>query len=80
MLNYSTFGKYTLELTANKFSVTVNKSKTDYKYNQIKKIKEKRNCFEVKFKKGRDYLTFEKKFFTEEEYSKAIKMFKEKIY
>ena len=79
MLNYSTFGKYTLELTPNKFSVTVNKNKTDYKYNQVKKIKEKRNCFEVKLKKGRDYLTFEKKFFTEEEYTKAIKMFKEKI-
>jgi len=79
MLNYSSFGKYTLELTPNKFSVTVNKSKTDYKYNKVKRIKEKKNCFEVKFKKGRDYLTFEKKFFAEEEYSKAINMFKEKI-
>ena len=79
MLNYSTFGKYTLELTPNKFSVTVNKSKTDYKYNQVKKIVEKKDCFEVKFEKGRDYLTFEKKFFTEEEYNKAISIFKEKI-
>ena len=79
MLNYSSFGKYTLELTPNKFSVTVNKSKTDYKYNQVKRIKERKNCFEVKFKKGRDYLTFEKRFFTEEEYTKVINMFKEKI-
>ncbi len=79
MLNYSTFGKYTLELTPNKFSVRVNKSKTDYKYKDVKKIVEKKDCFEIKFKKGRDYLTFEKKFFTEEEYSKAISMFKEKI-
>lgn len=79
MLNYSTFGKYTLELTPNKFSVRVNSGKTDYKYKDVKKIVEKKDCFEVKFKKGRDYLTFEKKFFTEEEYTKAINMFKEKI-
>ncbi|MBQ2947182.1 MAG: hypothetical protein IJE04_05015 [Bacilli bacterium] len=79
MLNYNTFGKYTLELTSNKFSITINKNKTDYKYSQVKRIKERKNCFEIKFKKGRDYLTFEKKFFTEEEYTKAIKMFKEKI-
>ena len=38
MLNYSTVGKYTLELTPNKFSVRVNSGKTDYKYNQVKKI------------------------------------------
>ena len=79
MLNYSTFGKYTLELTPNKFSVRVNSGKTDYKYKDVKKIVEKKDCFEIKFKKGRDYLTFEKKFFTEEEYTKAINMFKEKI-
>ena len=79
MLNYSTFGKYTLELTPNKFSVRVNSVKTDYKYKDVKKIVEKKDCFEVKFKKGRDYLTFEKKFFIEEEYTKAINMFKEKI-
>lgn len=79
MLNYSTVGKYTLEITPNKFSVRVNSGKTDYKYKDVKKIVEKKDCFEIKFKKGRDYLTFEKKFFTEEEYSKAISMFKEKI-
>ena len=49
------------------------------KYKDVKKIVEKKDCFEIKFKKGRDYLTFEKKFFTEEEYTKAINMFKEKI-
>ena len=79
MLNYNTYGKYTLELTPNKFSVTVNKSKSDYKYNQIKKIVEGKNNFKIKLKNTREYLTFEKKFFTLEEYNKMIKMFKEKI-
>ena len=79
MLNYNTYGKYTVELTPNKFSVTVNKSKTDYKYNQVKKIVERRNHFKVKFNKSREYLTFEKKFFTYNEYAQIIKMFKEKI-
>jgi len=51
MLNYSSFGKYTLELTPNKFSVTVNKSKTDYKYNQVKRIKEKRIVLKLNLKK-----------------------------
>lgn len=79
MLNYNTYGKYTLELTPNKFSVTVNKSKVDYKYNQVKKIVERKNCFKIKLKKGREYLTFEKKFFDEVNYNKIIEMFKEKI-
>ena len=79
MLNYNTYGKFTLELTANKFSVTVNKSKSDYKYNQIKKIVEGKNSFKVKFNKSREYLTFERKFFNEDDYNKIIKMFKEKI-
>ena len=79
MLNYNTYGKYTLELTPNKFSVTINKSKVDYKYNQIKKIIKNKNNFKVKFKNSREYLTFEKKFFTESDYNKMIKMFKEKI-
>jgi len=78
MLNYNVYGKYTLELTPNKFSVTINKSKTDYKYNQIKKIIERKNYFKIKFKGSREYLTFEKRFFTEEEYTKVINMFKEK--
>ena len=78
MLNYNVYGKYTLELTPNKFSVTINKSKTDYKYNQIKKIIERKNYFKIKFKGTREYLTFEKKFFKGEEYTKVIDMFKEK--
>lgn len=79
MLNYNSYGKYTLELTPNKFSVTVNKSKVDYKYNQIKNITEGRKNFKVKFKKSREYLTFEKKFFKDDDYKLLIKMFKEKI-
>lgn len=78
MMNNVTYGKYTLELTPNKFSLTQNKRKTDYKYNTIKKIVEHKNLFIVRFKKSREYLTFEKHLFTEEEYIKAINMFKEK--
>lgn len=79
MLNYNTYGKYVVELTPNKFSVTVNKSKVDYKYNQIKNIVESKKYFKIKFKKTREYLIFEKKFFTEEQYNKMIEIFKEKI-
>ena len=79
MLNYNLYGKFTLELTPNKFSLTINKIKTDYKYKQIKKLIEKKNCFILKFQKNRDSLIFEKKNFTDEEYLKVIKMFKEKI-
>lgn len=61
MLNYNTYGKYTIELTPNKFSVTLNKSKMDYKYNKISKIIVRKNYFKVKFKNSREYLTFEKK-------------------
>lgn len=78
MLNYNTYGKYTLELTPNKFSITLNNKKTNYKYNQIKKVIEKKNYFKLKFNKSREYLTFEKKFFKEDEYNKIINMFKEK--
>lgn len=79
MLNYNTYGKYVLELTPNKFSLTVNKSKTDYKYNKIKKIIEKKNYFKIKFEGLRDYLIFEKRMFKEEDYNKIIKMFREKV-
>ena len=79
MLNYNTYGKYIVELTPNKFSVTVNKSKVDYKYNQIKKIVESKKYFKIKLKKTREYLIFEKKFFTLEEYNRMINLFKEKI-
>lgn len=78
MLNYNTYGKYIVELTPNKFSVTLNKSKTDYKYNKIKKVVVKKNHFKVKFKNSREYLTFEKKLFNENDYNKMISMFKEK--
>lgn len=79
MLNNNVCGKYTLELTPNKFSVTINKMKVDYKYHQVKKIVEKKNNFQLKFQKNRESLVFEKKFFTGEEYNKVIEMFKEKI-
>ena len=78
MLNYNTYGKYTLELTPNKFSLTINKSKTDYKYNSISKIVDKNKYFKIKFKKSREYLTFEKNVFKEEEYNKVLEMFKAK--
>lgn len=79
ILNYNIYGKYILELTPNKFSVTINKIKTDYKYNKIKKLEIRKNYFKVKLKKAREYLTFEKRFFKENDYNKTIKMFKEKI-
>lgn len=79
MLNYNLYGKFTLELTPNKFSLTVNKVKTDYKYKQIKKLVEKKNGFVLKFQKNRDSLIFEKKNFSEKDYLKVIEMFKDKI-
>ena len=79
MLNYNIYGKYIIELTPNKFSVTINKTKTDYKYNKVKKIIEGKGNFKVKFKNSREYLTFDKSLISEEEYIKMLKMFKEKI-
>lgn len=79
MLNYNTYGKYTLELTPNKFSLTLNKSKTDYKYNKIGKILERKNYFKIKFKGSREYLTFEKEKFNNNDYNKIIEIFKNKI-
>ena len=79
MLNYNLYGKFILELTPNKFSLTVNKIKTDYKYKQIKKIIEKKNSFILKFNKNKDSLIFEKKNFSEKDYIKVIEMFKGKI-
>jgi len=78
MLNYNSYGKYTIELTPNKFSVTINKSKIDYKYNKISKIVQYKNKFKIKFKGSREYLTFEKEKFSELDYNKIINMFKEK--
>lgn len=79
VLNYNLYGKFTLELTPNKFSLTINKIKTDYKYKQIKKIVEKKNGFTLKFNKSRDSLIFEKKNFSDKDYIRVIEMFKEKI-
>ena len=78
MLNYNLYGKFTLELTPNKFSLTINKIKTDYKYKQVKKLIEKKNHFILKFQKNKDSLIFEKKNFTEEDYLKTIEYFKSK--
>jgi len=77
MLNYNICGKYILELTPNKFSLTVNRSKTDYKYKNIKKIVEKKDIFIIKLN-NRESLTFEKKLFNETDYNKILDMFKEK--
>ena len=79
MLNYNTYGKYILELTPNKFSLTINKSKVDYKYNKIKKFKVKKNYFQIKFYGSRDNLIFEKRLFDINEYNKAIEYFKDRI-
>ncbi len=79
MLNYDTYGKYILELTPNKFSLTINGHKTDYKYNSIKKVREKKREFVIVFKQGREKLTFEKKLFKADEYSKMLNTFKNKV-
>ena len=79
MLNYNTYGKYILELTPNKFSLTINKSKVDYKYNKIKKFKVKKNYFQIKFYGSRDNLIFEKRLFDINEYNKAIKYIEDRI-
>lgn len=77
MLNYNICGKYLLELTPNKFSLTVNRTKTDYKYKSIKKIVEKKDSFILKLN-NRESLTFEKRLFKDEDYENMINMFKEK--
>ena len=79
MLNYNLYGKFTLELTPNKFSITINKGKSDYKYNQIKKLVEKKKYFLLKLKNSRDSLIFEKKNFSDKDYIQIIETFKEKI-
>lgn len=79
MLNYIVCGKYTLELKPNNFSITINKIKNDYKYNEIKKVITKKNYFILKFNKTRDSLIFEKKFLKEEDYLKIMEMFREKV-
>lgn len=79
MLNYNTYGKYILELTPNKFSLTINKSKIDYKYSNIKKFKVRKNGFQIRFYNSRDNLIFEKNKFNLDDYNKVIEYFKNKI-
>lgn len=62
MLNYNLYGLYLVELSPNKFSITINKIKTVYKYNKIMKIVETKNNFKIKLKNSRGYLTFEKNY------------------
>lgn len=78
MLNYNTYGKYILEITPNKFSLTLNNSKVDYKYNSVRKIVLYKNYFVIKFKNTRESLTFEKNKFKLEDYNNVIKLLKEK--
>ena len=79
LMNYNLYGKYVLELTPNKFSITVNKNKTDYKYNRIKKIVEKKDNFVIKFNKSRDSLIFERRNFKAEDYIKIRETFNKNI-
>lgn len=78
MLNNPTYGKYVLELTQNKFSITVNKRKIDYKYKDIKKIKINNNELVLKMNKRRESLSFEKTKFKEEEFNKVVGLFKKR--
>lgn len=79
MLNYNLYGKFILEITPNKFSITINKRKVDYKYNQIKRLVERKKCFILKFYNSRESLIFEKKNFNDIDYNKIIQLFKQKI-
>lgn len=78
MLNTNVCGKYILELTPNKFSLSINGAKVDYKYSNIRKVKLNKNSFTISFQKSRDSLIFEKRLFKDNEYEKVIEMFKEK--
>ena len=79
MLNNPTYGKYVLELTQNKFSVTVNGRKIDYKYKDIKKIKVNKKELNLKMNKRRETLTFEKIKFKEDEFNKVVELFKKRV-
>lgn len=78
MLNNPTYGKYTLELAQNKFSITVNKRKLDYKYQDIKKIKVTKKELNLRMKKRRENLTFERKKFKESDFNKMVELFKKR--
>lgn len=77
MLNYNICGKYVLEFTPNKFSLTINRKKSDYKYKNIKSISIKKNSFIVKLN-NKETLTFDKNLFSEADYNKILNEFKEK--
>ena len=78
-LNNKSYGKYTISLDNKKFSISIDSKKIDYKYNMVKKIKEKKNCFYVITNSRKDSFIFEKNFFkNEEEYNKFLNYFKEK--
>ena len=78
MLNNPTYGKYTLELTQNKFSITVNKRKIDYKYKNIRKIKVTNKALNLKMNKRRENLTFEKIKFNEKDFDKVVELFQKR--
>ena len=78
MLNNPTYGKYTLELTQNKFSITVNKRKIDYKYKNIRKIKVTNKVLNLKMNKRRETLTFEKIKFNEKDFDKVVELFQKR--
>ena len=78
MLNNPTYGKYTLELAQNKFSVTANKRKIDYKYKDIKKISVNKKELNLKMKKRRENLTFERKKIKESDFEKVVELFKKR--
>ena len=78
MLNNPTYGKYTLELTQNKFSITVNKRKIDYKYKNIRKIKVTNKALNLKMNKRRETLTFEKIKFNEKDFDKVVELFQKR--
>ena len=78
MLNNPTYGKYTLEITQNKFSITVNKRKIDYKYKDIKKIKVTNKDLNLKMNKRIGTLTFEKIKFKESDFDKLVELFQKR--
>ena len=78
MLNNPTYGKFTLELTQNKFSLTVNKRKIDYKYKDIKKIKVNKSELNLKMNKRRESLVFEKIKFKESDFEKIVELFQKR--
>ena len=77
MLNNPTYGKYVLELTQNKFSITVNKRKMDYKYRDIKKIKVSNKELVLKMNKRRETLSFEK-IKLKDDFDKVVELFQKR--